>query len=121
MLNVYTRLQAAAGVGIIAVCPGDVSTRMCSGKEFSIYIIKFYKGLGERGDFSEILPDIGSPMLQSPQEAAQDVIWVALNEECMPGWLSHRACPACPSPFPRSPWTCPSALPLHPPPGVRTE
>jgi len=54
-------------------------------------------------------------MLQSPQEAAQDVIWVALNEECMPGWLSH---PAGPSPFPRSPWTFPFALP---PPGVRTE
>jgi len=42
MLNVYTRLQAAAGVGIIAVCPGDVSTRMCSGKEFCLGISDLY-------------------------------------------------------------------------------
>ncbi len=57
-------------------------------------------------------------MLQSPQEAAQDVIWVALNEECMPGWLSHPACVSlslsAPSPLPRSPWTSPFALPSLP-------
>ena len=53
MLNVYTRLQAAAGVGIIAVCPGDVSTRMCSGKDFPIYALSFTKGLAKEVTFQK--------------------------------------------------------------------
>jgi hypothetical protein len=53
MLNVYTRLQAAAGVGIIAVCPGDVSTRMCSGKEFPMYTISFTMDLAKEVTFQK--------------------------------------------------------------------
>jgi hypothetical protein len=53
MLNVYTRWQAAAGVGIIAVCPGDVSTRMCSGKDFPIYTLSFTKGLAKEVTFQK--------------------------------------------------------------------
>ena len=72
LLNVYSRILAGslaedgAGCRVIAVCPGDVSTRMCS--------------------------DWQSPILQTPGEAAQDVIWAALNaEECPSGlFFRHR-------------------------------
>lgn len=55
LLNAYTRLCAGRGLNVIAVCPGDVATRMCSDPE--------------------------SPILQSPQQASQDVISLALRCE----------------------------------------
>ena len=68
LLNAFSRIlgEASERVRVIAVCPGDVSTRMCS--------------------------DLESAILQSPQEAAQDVIWTALSAaECPSGrFFRHR-------------------------------
>jgi len=68
LLNALTRLQAAQGTNVIAVCPGDVETRMCS--------------------------DLESSLLQTPRQAAQDVVSLALRCCCPFIAPSSHACDA---------------------------